>query len=223
MSSLSRPWLRRSFNLANKLTELRAAAAVVGAACTAECHRIRRWWFPWGWAWGGSRRFPAGARRWRCGRCPARATAPARWATDGEPAGCWAEASSACSSPTPAGWSLWKDAWLVCRGWGSGRCWWAEWIWPPRSWWYLRTRGERSVVFFFWLNSMFLTWAPCGDKGQEKVFVLKLRVINENPFHPAADRLQEKRLTKFCVWWTRHYAKNSFGDVDGWPAVASQQ
>lgn len=60
-------------------------------------------------------------------------------------------------------------------------------------------RGEECCFVFFWLNSMFLTRAPCGDKGQEKVFVLKLRVINENPFHPAADRLQEKRLTKFCV------------------------
>lgn len=60
-------------------------------------------------------------------------------------------------------------------------------------------RGEECVFFCVWLNSMFLTRAPCGDKGQEKVFVLKLRVINENPFHPAADRLQEKRLPKFCV------------------------
>lgn len=37
----------------------------------------------------------------------------------------------------------------------------------------------------------------CEDTGesQEKVFVLKPRVINDEPFHPMADLLQEKWLT----------------------------
>lgn len=128
-----------------------AAATVRTGPCgasVAEGTRPRRWIrrqrSPPGWAWPASPGSPPAGPGRGHGCCLAGATSLARWATEGEPAECWAGASSACSWPRPAGWSLWKGAWSACRGWGSERCWWGEWIWPPRSWWCLDTAKQRA-------------------------------------------------------------------------------